>query len=74
LVLCWGRGACARCCSTCWSAPASPDWHLDDLAWTRARAWAIAVVVSGISYYWNTFPAFVAECRARLDQILTEAG
>ncbi|MFJ3232217.1 aminoglycoside phosphotransferase family protein [Streptomyces sp. NPDC086787] len=43
---------------------------LDEPTWIRARAWAIAVGVSGISYYWHTFPAFVAECRARLQAIL----
>ncbi|MGQ4414019.1 aminoglycoside phosphotransferase family protein [Streptomyces sp. SAS_269] len=47
---------------------------LDDATWTRARAWAIAVGVSGISYYWHTWPAFVAECRARLQAILTDAA
>ncbi|MGC1209844.1 MAG: aminoglycoside phosphotransferase family protein, partial [Micromonospora sp.] len=44
--------------------------HLDDVTWARARGWAIAVGVSGISYYWHTYPAFVAECRARLQSIL----
>lgn len=38
------------------------------------RAWAIAVAVSGISYDWHTFPAFVAECRARLLAILIDAA
>ncbi|GAB2794350.1 aminoglycoside phosphotransferase family protein [Streptomyces chlorus] len=47
--------------------------NLDTPAWTRARAWAIAVAVSGISYYWDTFPAFVAECRARIEAILMDA-
>ncbi|MGW0719195.1 aminoglycoside phosphotransferase family protein [Streptomyces sp. NPDC002778] len=47
---------------------------LDDVTWTRARAWAIAVGVSGIPYYWHTFPAFVAECRARLQAVLTDAA
>ncbi|MFH8984130.1 aminoglycoside phosphotransferase family protein [Streptomyces varsoviensis] len=46
---------------------------LDDATWLRARAWAIAVGVSGIPYYWRTFPAFVAECRARLTAILADA-
>ncbi|CAL9287890.1 hypothetical protein SUDANB180_06214 [Streptomyces sp. enrichment culture] len=46
--------------------------NLDDLTWARARAWAIAVGISGISYYWRTFPAFVAECTARLQAILTD--
>ncbi|MCS0638781.1 aminoglycoside phosphotransferase family protein [Streptomyces sp. LP05-1] len=48
--------------------------NLDEPTWARARAWAIAVGVSGISYYWHTFPAFVAECRARLQAILTDAA
>ncbi|WP_344330446.1 aminoglycoside phosphotransferase family protein, partial [Kitasatospora putterlickiae] len=39
---------------------------LDEPTWTRARAWAIAVGASGLSYYWHTYPAFVAECLARL--------
>ncbi|WBB54445.1 aminoglycoside phosphotransferase family protein [Verrucosispora sp. WMMD573] len=45
---------------------------VDDSAWIRARAWAIAVAVSGISYYQHSYPAFVAECRARLQAILTD--
>jgi aminoglycoside phosphotransferase (APT) family kinase protein len=48
--------------------------NLDDATWARARAWAIAVGVSGISYYWHTFPAFVAECRARLQAIIIDAA
>lgn len=47
---------------------------LDELTWARARAWAIGVAVSGVSYYWHTFPAFVAECRARLEAILADAA
>ncbi|MGW2726209.1 aminoglycoside phosphotransferase family protein [Streptomyces sp. NPDC001494] len=47
---------------------------LDDATWARARAWAIAVGVSGVSYYWHTWPAFVAECRARLRAIVTDAA
>ncbi|MER8085874.1 aminoglycoside phosphotransferase family protein [Streptomyces sp. NPDC094048] len=46
---------------------------LDEPTWVRARAWAIAVGVGGISYYWHTYPAFVAECRARLQAILADA-
>ncbi|URM90166.1 aminoglycoside phosphotransferase family protein [Streptomyces sp. MRC013] len=45
---------------------------LDEATWTRARAWAIAVGVGGISYYRHTFPAFVAECRARLRSIVAD--
>lgn len=36
----------------------------------RAPGRGIAVAVSGISYYWHTYPDFVAECRARLEAIL----
>ncbi|MFV2102373.1 aminoglycoside phosphotransferase family protein [Micromonospora sp. LOL_024] len=47
---------------------------LDDQGWHRARAWAVAVGASGISYYWHTYPAFVAECRNRLTAILSDAA
>ncbi|MFE0425919.1 aminoglycoside phosphotransferase family protein [Streptomyces sp. NPDC058953] len=47
--------------------------RIDDATWTRARAWAVAVGVSGLSYYRDTFPAFTAECRARLGAILDDA-
>ncbi|MFE9773877.1 aminoglycoside phosphotransferase family protein [Streptomyces sp. NPDC005931] len=47
---------------------------LDDPTWTRARAWAVAVGVSGLSYYRDTYPAFVTECRARLSAILADAA
>ena len=66
--------------STVWDMPVQARqayWHttnLDDPTWTRARAWALAVGVSGISYYRYTYPAFVAECRARLDEILVDAA
>ncbi|WP_445394815.1 phosphotransferase [Streptomyces sp. LE64] len=46
--------------------------ELDDVTWARARAWAVAVGVSGIPYYWDVLPAFVAECRARLRAVLAE--
>ena len=46
---------------------------LDDVTWARARAWALGVAASGVSYYWHTFPAFVAECRNRLREILADA-
>ncbi|MGW8374914.1 phosphotransferase [Streptomyces sp. ODS28] len=47
---------------------------IDEPTWVRARAWALAVAASGIAYYWDTFPAFVAECRARLEAILADAA
>jgi aminoglycoside phosphotransferase (APT) family kinase protein len=66
--------------ATVWDLPSaarSAYWNamnLDESTWTRARAWAIAVGVSGVSYYWNTYPAFVTECLARLDTILADAA
>jgi aminoglycoside phosphotransferase (APT) family kinase protein len=65
--------------STIWDLPSQARqayWDsldLDGATWARARAWAIAVGVSGISYYRHTFPAFVTECRTRLEAILTDA-
>jgi aminoglycoside phosphotransferase (APT) family kinase protein len=66
--------------ATVWDLPAPARrayWNalsLDDHTWARARAWAIAVGLGGLTYYWNTYPAFVAECRARLESILTDAA
>ncbi|MFF9571953.1 aminoglycoside phosphotransferase family protein [Streptomyces sp. NPDC014685] len=66
--------------ATVWDLPAQARhayWDaldLDDATWTRARAWAIVVGLGGLSYYRDTFPAFVAECRARLQAILTDAA
>jgi len=66
--------------ATVWDLPHSARqayWNavnLDDVTWTRARAWAIAVGISGISYYRNTWPAFVTECRTRLETILMDAA
>ena len=47
---------------------------LDDVTWLRARAWAIAVGVSGVSYYWGSYPLFVSECLSRLRAILEAIG
>ncbi len=48
--------------------------NLDEVTWLRARAWAIAVGVSGVSYYWGSHPPFVSECLSRLRAILEAAG
>ncbi|MBC9822782.1 aminoglycoside phosphotransferase family protein [Terrabacter sp. MAHUQ-38] len=47
---------------------------LEDLTWRRARAWALAVGVSGVPYYWDTYPAFVDECLRRLHNVLADAA
>ncbi|GAA4974240.1 aminoglycoside phosphotransferase family protein [Actinoplanes utahensis] len=62
--------------ATIWDLPAGAreayrkELDLDEVTWRRARAWAVAVAVSGIAYYWSTFPSFVAECRARVANLL----
>lgn len=48
--------------------------NIDDPTWIQARAWAIAVGIAGISYYRNIWPAFVTDCRTRLEAILTDAA
>lgn len=45
--------------------------RLDRATWRRARSWAVGIGIGGVSYYWHTYPAFVAECLARLRAILT---
>jgi aminoglycoside phosphotransferase (APT) family kinase protein len=66
--------------STVWDLPGEARqayWdalELDETTWLRARAWAIAVGVSGVSYYWTSYPAFVEECLARLRAILEGEG
>ncbi|WP_406195517.1 aminoglycoside phosphotransferase family protein [Kitasatospora sp. NBC_01560] len=47
---------------------------LDDATWLRARAWAIAVAVSGVSSYWASYPAFVHASVSRLRSILEAAA
>ncbi|GHJ43634.1 phosphotransferase [Catellatospora sp. TT07R-123] len=47
---------------------------LDEPTWLRARAWAVAVGVSGVAYYRDTYPEFVAECLARLEAVLADAA
>lgn len=37
-----------------------------------ARAWALAISLSGVPYYWETWPAFVQECLRRLRLILAD--
>ncbi|MEV6367650.1 aminoglycoside phosphotransferase family protein [Micromonospora musae] len=65
--------------ATVWDLPAEARaayWEstgLDEVTWLRARAWAVAVAVSSVSYYWDSYPEFVRECRARLTGILDDA-
>ncbi|GAA2153794.1 aminoglycoside phosphotransferase family protein [Nocardioides koreensis] len=39
----------------------------------RARAWALAIALSGVPYYWSTWPEFVQECLRRLRLVLDDA-
>ncbi|MEV7189333.1 hypothetical protein [Kitasatospora sp. NPDC093102] len=36
------------------------------MTWLRARAWAVAVGISGVSYYPGIYPRFTSECLSRL--------
>jgi aminoglycoside phosphotransferase (APT) family kinase protein len=46
--------------------------ELDRSTRARARAWALAIALSGVPYYWSTWPGFVQECLRRLRLILGE--
>lgn len=62
-----------------WDLPAAArdsyraERDIDDRTWLRARAWALLMGASGVSYYWNSYPAFVEECLGRLREILQDA-
>jgi aminoglycoside phosphotransferase (APT) family kinase protein len=45
---------------------------LDRRTRLRARAWALAISLSGVPYYWTTWPGFVQECLRRLRLILDD--
>lgn len=60
-------------------APDARHAYADELALDRstrlrARAWALAISLSGVPYYWSTWPAFVQECLRRLRLILVDTG
>lgn len=42
---------------------------LDEATRLRARAWAAAIALSGLPYYWTTYPEFVRESLLRLQNI-----
>jgi aminoglycoside phosphotransferase (APT) family kinase protein len=46
---------------------------LDDDTWARGRGWALWTGLGGIPYYRETFPAFVADARHTVGEILAEA-
>lgn len=47
---------------------------LDPSTQLRAKAWAMAIALSGVPYYWPTWPDFARECLRRLDLILTDTN
>ena len=47
---------------------------VDDLRWARARAWAVAIDVLALPYYWHTYPGIVAESLARVDAVCAEVA
>lgn len=66
--------------TTLWELPAPARqayrnaMNIDDETWARVRARAIVGSLVGILYYWHAWPAFAAECQARLQEILTDAA
>jgi len=46
---------------------------IDDVTWARARAWALAVGISGLAEYWISFPSFAAENLHRLHAVAGDA-
>ena len=48
------------------------ELELDGSTRLRARAWALAISLSGVPYYWTTWPSFVQECLRRLRLILDD--
>jgi aminoglycoside phosphotransferase (APT) family kinase protein len=61
-----------------WDLPAearhayADELSLDTSTRLRARAWAIGISLSGVPYYWSTWPEFVQECLRRLRRILSD--
>ncbi|MEO5653316.1 MAG: aminoglycoside phosphotransferase family protein [Marmoricola sp.] len=43
--------------------------ELDEQTWLRARAWALMIGASGVSYYWESYPEFAEDCLRRLQNI-----
>jgi aminoglycoside phosphotransferase (APT) family kinase protein len=48
------------------------ELRLDTSTRLRARAWALGIALSGVPYYWSTWPDFVQECLRRLRCILSD--
>ncbi|MCO4251124.1 aminoglycoside phosphotransferase family protein [Pseudarthrobacter raffinosi] len=61
-----------------WDLPAearhayAEELGLDKSTRLRARAWALAITLSGVPYYWSTWPDFAQECVRRLQLILRD--
>jgi len=61
-----------------WDLPAearhayAEELGLDKSTRLRARAWALAIALSGVPYYWSTWPDFAQECVRRLQLILRD--
>jgi aminoglycoside phosphotransferase (APT) family kinase protein len=47
---------------------------VDESAWLRGRAWALALAVMAFPYYWTTMPDRCAQRLATAHAILTDAG
>ncbi|WP_374929478.1 aminoglycoside phosphotransferase family protein [Kytococcus sedentarius] len=47
---------------------------LDDDTWARATAWKVVVNLSGIPYYWESWPEFAQGCLETVQELLAEVG
>ena len=47
--------------------------NVDDKTWMRGRAWALAIAVSVLSYYWTTMPMRCADRLAMARNVLADA-
>ena len=43
---------------------------VDDDTWRRGRGWALSTALIALPYYWDTFPAMVAESQRKIDEVL----
>ncbi len=47
--------------------------NIDDAAWARGRAWALAIAISVFSYYWTTLPKRCTDRLAMARNVLADA-
>jgi aminoglycoside phosphotransferase (APT) family kinase protein len=45
---------------------------VDDAMWMRARGWVLTIGINALPYYYETNPAFAADARRMLDEVLAD--